>query len=154
VVQAFGKLNIALISHYPNDTMRTLADWFASHGIRTVSTETANLHELSAVRNLTINDVKRLAKAANCPEVELLCLVATDLPTFGLLQDLEDELGKPVISSNQAILWNALVLAGVREEIPGFGSLLRNGVTTISRTNSSNLWSPSIRGANEEHLGS
>jgi len=35
------------------------------------------------------------------------------------------ELGKPVISSNQACLWRALRLAGVSEPVAGFGRLLR-----------------------------
>jgi len=42
----------------------------------------------------------------------------------GVLEVLERDLGKPVISSNQASLWRALDLAGVRESISGFGRLL------------------------------
>jgi len=37
---------------------------------------------------------------------------------------LERDLGKPVLSSNQASLWRALRMAGVREPITGFGRLL------------------------------
>jgi maleate isomerase len=43
----------------------------------------------------------------------------------GMLERLERELGKPVISSNQACLWRALRLAGVGEPMAGFGRLLR-----------------------------
>jgi maleate cis-trans isomerase len=49
----------------------------------------------------------------------------TGLPTVGMLERLERELGKPVISSNQACLWRALRLAGVGEPVTGFGRLLR-----------------------------
>jgi maleate isomerase len=52
-------------------------------------------------------------------------LSGTGLPTVAVLEMLERDLGKPVISSNQACLWHALRLAGVREAIPGFGRLLR-----------------------------
>jgi maleate isomerase len=37
----------------------------------------------------------------------------------------EQDLKKPVISSNQASLWRTLRLVGVRQPITGFGSLLR-----------------------------
>jgi len=47
-------------------------------------------------------------------------------PTIGVLEVLERDLGKPVISSNQACLWRALRLAGALEGIPGFGRLLRD----------------------------
>jgi maleate cis-trans isomerase len=52
-------------------------------------------------------------------------LNGTGLPTVAILETLEQDLKKPVISSNQASLWQALRLAGVRQAITGFGSLLR-----------------------------
>ena len=56
-----------------------------------------------------------------------MLISGTGLPTVGVLERLERELGKPVISSNQACLWRALRLAGVSEPVPGFGRLLREG---------------------------
>lgn len=37
---------------------------------------------------------------------------------------LEQALGKPVVTSTQAMLWHALRLAGVTDRIPGYGRLL------------------------------
>jgi maleate cis-trans isomerase len=52
-------------------------------------------------------------------------LSGTGLPTLDVLEPLERDLAKPVISSVQASFWQALRLAGVRQAIPGFGRLLR-----------------------------
>ena len=41
-----------------------------------------------------------------------------------VLELLEQDLGKPVISSASAMMWHALRLAGVRQLIPGYGRLL------------------------------
>jgi maleate cis-trans isomerase len=41
-----------------------------------------------------------------------------------VLERLEQELGKPVISSTQAMLWHALRVAGVPDAVHGFGRLL------------------------------
>ena len=49
----------------------------------------------------------------------------TGLPTAGIIEDLERELGKPVVTSQQASLWLALRLARVADSVPGFGRLLR-----------------------------
>jgi maleate cis-trans isomerase len=38
---------------------------------------------------------------------------------------MELELGIPVLSSNQVLLWRALRLAGNRTRLPGLGRLLR-----------------------------
>jgi len=37
---------------------------------------------------------------------------------------MERDLGKPAVSAAAAMMWNALVVAGVSAPIPGFGSLL------------------------------
>ena len=54
-----------------------------------------------------------------------MLLSGTGLPTVGMLDLLEQDLGKPAISSMQACLWHALRTAGIREPIAGFGRLLR-----------------------------
>jgi maleate isomerase len=39
------------------------------------------------------------------------------------VERLEDRLGKPVITSNQAMIWRCMRLAGLNEPVPGFGKL-------------------------------
>jgi len=43
-----------------------------------------------------------------------------------VLERLERDLGKPVVSSIQACLWQALRVAGRPQPIAGFGRLLRD----------------------------
>src|SRR5437762_809215 len=59
------------------------------------------------------------------PAVVVL-LSGTGLPTIGVLERLERDLGKPVVSSIQACLWQALRVAGRPQPIAGFGRLLRD----------------------------
>jgi maleate cis-trans isomerase len=66
-----------------------------------------------------------LARQADAPEAQAVLLSGTGLPTVAVLEALERDLGKPVISSNQAFLWRALRLAGVRDAVSGYGRLLR-----------------------------
>jgi maleate cis-trans isomerase len=40
-----------------------------------------------------------------------------------MLQALEDDLGKPVISAASAMMWHALRVAGVRSPLQGYGRL-------------------------------
>lgn len=65
-------------------------------------------------------------RAADAPGAEAVLISGTGLPTVGVLERLEAELGKPVLSSNQATLWWALRTAGVGDVVPGHGRLLRS----------------------------
>jgi len=40
-----------------------------------------------------------------------------------MIDTLERDLGKPVITSNQSMMWHALRAGGIRERVPGFGKL-------------------------------
>jgi maleate isomerase len=41
------------------------------------------------------------------------------------IEALEQELGRPVVTSNQAIAWHCLRKGGIEDEVRGFGALLR-----------------------------
>jgi maleate isomerase len=64
------------------------------------------------------------------PEVDALLHVGGALGVVDMLDDLENELGNPIVSVNAATYWYALRLLGVLDPIPGFGQLLtRTGIT-------------------------
>ena len=90
--------------------------------------EIAGYRRLEGVTNIYAESEERayrLARDADAPGADGVLLSGTGLPTVGILDVLERDLGKPVISSMQACLWHALRTAGIREPIAGFGRLLR-----------------------------
>jgi maleate isomerase len=63
---------------------------------------------------------------AHCPDTADSVLIAgTGFRCVGILDALEQALGRPVLSANQASLWRGLRLSGVAAAIPGYGNLLR-----------------------------
>ena len=42
------------------------------------------------------------------------------------LETLERDLGRPVITANQASLWHCLRMSGIRTPTEGYGALLRS----------------------------
>jgi maleate isomerase len=61
------------------------------------------------------------------PEADAYFITCTNVRAMGAIERLEEDLGRPVISSNQALLWHALRTAGVKDPIDGLGSLFRLG---------------------------
>lgn len=68
--------------------------------------------------------VHDLGRAADHTEAEAIVLSCTDMRSVETIAKLEQTLGKPVISSNQAMMFQALQLAGIGEALTGFGYLL------------------------------
>jgi maleate cis-trans isomerase len=121
-LEHLGVKRLALGTPYPESiSARGRAYWEAA-GLQVVGYK-----RLAGVENIydeTEERAYRLAREADVPGADAVLLSGTGLPTVGVLELLERDLGKPVISSNQASLWRALRLAGVRESITGFGRLL------------------------------
>ena len=58
-------------------------------------------------------------------DVDGLFISCTALRVSPIIDRLERDLGKPVVSSNQAMAWHAMRLAGCADRIEGVGELLR-----------------------------
>lgn len=67
----------------------------------------------------------RIAREAYTPDVDGIFISCTNFATLPIIEQLETELGKPVVTSNQATFWALLRQAGLKDKLEGVGSLLR-----------------------------
>ena len=64
--------------------------------------------------------------STGCPSAADVALIAgTGFRCVAILDSLEQDLKRPVLSANQVSLWHCLRLAGVRSDVSGYGNLLR-----------------------------
>ena len=124
-LEHLGVKRLALGTPYPESISAMGRAYWEAAGLTVVGyarlTGVTNIYDESEER------AYRLARQADVPNADAVLLSGTGLPTIGVLELLERDLGKPVVSSNQALLWRALRMAGVREPVPGFGRLLVAG---------------------------
>jgi maleate cis-trans isomerase len=128
IAAALGRLGVRRLAYgtpYSEETTRQGKAHLEAHGFEIVRCErlpgVANIYDETAER------AYRLARMVDVPEAEAVLLSGTGLPTIPILEALETDLGKPVLSSNAALMWHALRLAGVGERVAGFGRLLTLG---------------------------
>ncbi len=66
-----------------------------------------------------------MAEKIDSKDAEGIFLSCTDLKTFTVIDRIEKNLGKPVISSNSATLWSCLKEMNIPARIPGMGTLFK-----------------------------
>jgi maleate cis-trans isomerase len=121
-LQRLGVKRLALGAPYsPEVTLQGKAH-LEAHGFEIVNF--ANLPDVTNIYVTTAEDAYRLARSIECEAAQAIFLTGTGMPTLPVLEPLEHDLKKPVISSASAMMWHALRLAGVRQPIPGYGRLL------------------------------
>ena len=64
-------------------------------------------------------------RAACPPAADGILIAGTGFRCVAILETLEQDLGRPVISANQASLWHCLRRSGVQAPVAGYGNLLR-----------------------------
>jgi maleate isomerase len=64
------------------------------------------------IGELTLDDIRRLAHVAWEPGSDVLFLSCTNLPALTLIGQLESDLGRPVVTSNSATIWDLLHVGG------------------------------------------
>lgn len=125
VLEALGCLGVRRVAYAtPYDAGLTEQGraHLALHGFDVVG-----VARLEGVRNIYEETTARayaVGKQADRPEAEAVFLSGTGMPTLAMLQALEDDLGKPVVSAASAMMWNALRVVGVRSPRQGYGRLL------------------------------
>lgn len=95
------------------------------NGIEVVATCDLGLVDNQQVGRLTETDAYDLGREADRANADAVIFAGTNMRTMAVIERLECDLGKPVVSTTAAALWSALRLVGFTGSIAGHGRLLR-----------------------------
>jgi maleate cis-trans isomerase len=101
----------------------TVAAFIQTNGVKVVAQET-----LGFIRNLEIGLLDPqtafdVGRRVNRPEADAVLLACGNWSTFSIIDQLERDLGKPVLTTNQVSLWHALKMMN-EKSLGGLGVLL------------------------------
>jgi maleate cis-trans isomerase len=121
-VRHLGLRRVAVAATYPRD----VAERFVSFlGVEVVSLSCKGIVTAAEVGTLGRDEVLSFVAANDHPDAEAVLVPDTALHTVAWLTDLEDLLGKPVLTANQVSVWEGLRLVGATEPRVGLGALFR-----------------------------
>jgi maleate cis-trans isomerase len=122
-LKAVKARRVALATPYPKDINALVQPFFESYGLEVVSIGNLPVDDHLEVCRIPPGVAYRLARQSDRPEADAICILATDFQTIPIMADLEKDIGKPAVSTNQALMWRSLGLAGVKTEVTSFSSL-------------------------------
>jgi maleate isomerase len=125
VIRALSHLDVrrvALATPYSAQaTLKTKAH-LEAHGLSVVAS--GQLEDVKNIYDETPERAYALARRVDVREAQAVFISGVGMPSIDVLERLERELGKPVLSAASASMWNALRVAKVDASIAGYGSLL------------------------------
>jgi maleate isomerase len=122
--RALSIKRIALGAPWSAAVNETVAAFIEANGVKVLAQET-----LGFIRNLEIGlldpqTALDVGRRVNRPGADVVILACGNWSTFSIIDQLERDLRKPVLTTNQVSLWHALKIMD-RKPLGGLGVLLR-----------------------------
>ncbi len=128
-IKALKKLNINKISvftPYTDEINQSVAEYFKKENVEVVSLSFFDIASDLDIGKVDPDYLFEVLSKIDLSESDALFVSCTALPVLSLIDKLEKKLGKIVLSSNQALIWDTLKEIDYNKNIDGFGQLFKN----------------------------
>ncbi len=122
--EALGHSRIALLTPYIDEINQAMRAHLQSGGLEVPVMGSFNQGDDRKVGRISPDSLRRAALELGASKaVDAVFVSCTALRLAEVAADIEADLGKPVTSSNHALAWHCLRLAGVEDSLPEHGRL-------------------------------
>ena len=121
--EQLGVRNLGMVTPYITKVSNTMRQHLEASGIAVSALESFNIIEDSIVAQVSPTSIKDAAIRVGQGECDAVFISCTNLAALGVIVEIESIIGKPVLTSNQALAWAMCQAAGLRPQ-HGFGQLL------------------------------
>lgn len=122
-LEALDIEHVAIAATYPLDIAQAFERFLEAAGIEVVGVGAEDIVTAAEVGTLPGERVLDFVSSGDHSQAQAVLVPDTALHTVEVLGQLEDRLGKPVLTANQVSMWEALRLADRLEPQPGLGQL-------------------------------
>ena len=122
--KALGARGIGLLTPYAPEINQGLVRYFTGRGLNIAAVATFDRRDDREAARISLASIEAAAeKMAEAPGVDAIFISCTSLRVAEAVAGLEQRIGIPVTSSNHAMAWHCLRLAGIDDIVPAGGRL-------------------------------
>jgi len=121
-LKVLGAKRISLATPYPEELAKLQEEFLRGNGVEVLH-KTWMSKRTTLASEISSKTIYNLARESNEVESQAIFISCVALHTIELIEKLEEDLKKPVITSSQATMWRLLRLANVNVKIKGYGQL-------------------------------
>jgi maleate isomerase len=123
-LKAFRARKVVLLTPYIREVNAREVAFLRGEGFEVLSETGLGLDTNTEMAKLAPEVWIDLARRNKDSRADAYLVSCTAVRSAEVIEELEGELGRPVVTSNQAIAWHCLRKAGIQDRVRGFGSLL------------------------------
>lgn len=123
--ERLGIKRIAFLTPYIDAVNQPMRRYIEDRGVEVLSIHSFNLEDDVEMGRVPPTAIREAAVMVDRPDVDAIFISCTALRATEVIDTVERELNKPVLTSIQVLFWDALRLAKYDRPIEGFGHLLK-----------------------------
>ena len=123
----FGAKRISILTPYTEEVNLEMATYFENHGIEVINIAGFGYDSDIDMTGIPPQEIAHAAGKVCDDGADLLFISCTAIRASLVIETIERTIKKPVVTSNQALVWHSLKLIGYAQGIDGYGSLFQDG---------------------------
>ncbi len=120
-----GFKKIVITGPYIEEINESFRVFYENSGFEVLNVTGLDIEDLYEMGATKPSQAYKAAMEAVVPEADGIFITCTNFRCSDVIEEIEQDSGKPVVTSNQATAWHLMKLLGINEVIEGYGQLLR-----------------------------
>ena len=125
-IKALRKLNVkrlSIFTPYSKSLNDEVVEYFSREGFEITSNNYLDIAADYDIGKVDQEFLYNVLSKIDMSDADALFISCTALPVLNIIDNLEKKLSKPVLSSNQTLIWDSLECIGKNNNVTGFGKL-------------------------------
>ena len=124
-LHALKARRVAIVSPYSDDLNARAQRYFERvHGLSVAAVEGFNLTDPQVIAHLGQDAVTQAVERAAASPADAIIMAGGAFRALAVIDDWEQRVGKPVVTTNQVAMWAAVQAVAGTERLSGYGQLL------------------------------
>lgn len=120
-----GLKRIVIASPYIDEVNDKFREFYNASGFEVLNVAGLGIRDLYKMGATSPGEAYLVARQAWVPGADGVFIACTNFRCSDVIEELEQDLGKPVVTANQATAWNLLRMLRNNDSVEGHGVLLR-----------------------------
>ena len=124
-LDALDATRVVVATPYLDEVNDIEASYMRDRGYDVLDIVGLNITDDADMARVTPRSIRDFAVSLDRPDADAIFVSCGALRTIDVIDEIEARTSKPVVASNQAMMWHCLRLAGIDDRLEGYGRLFR-----------------------------
>ena len=127
-MRTIGAKDIVVGTPYLDEVNSVELDFLIDSGFNVLDIQGLNVSDGAEMGRIDPQFIKEFAISIDRPDADCIFISCGGIRSIDVIDEIEEVVNKPVVTSNQAMMWSCLRRIGVTDNLKGYGRLFKRDI--------------------------